>query len=182
MERIVPFFMILFLCGCGTVEYVDESNRLPPPTFTSASPMNDSPYLEVAPASGEIVSTPSEAWRAMAALKPQAGLITAGCRLQDRFDRESLIAYEFMDGQARIGLNLKLDSGGIANPGKMEMKSAMIKFRYRFQEGKQGKEKCRYNSPVQGLVGSAFNELHERKDNTVWQALQDMNPAGLMDR
>ena len=103
---------------------------------------------------------------------------TQGCTMGDRFDREGVLAYNFSDGQSRLALHMTLDDVGLSGA---EVERAMIRFTYKFQAIPHRKERCRYKSQWQGLIGSGYNEFFQRKTNTVWQELRDTNPLGVFD-
>jgi hypothetical protein len=103
---------------------------------------------------------------------------TQGCSFRDRFDRDGVVAYNFSDGQSRLALHMTLDDVGFSGA---EVERAMVRYTYKFQAIPHRKERCRYKSKWQGLVGSGYNELFQRKTNTVWQELRDTNPLGMFD-
>lgn len=94
------------------------------------------------------------------------------CSLRDRFDRKEVIAYNFSDGQSRLGLKLGVDGFSLSDPG-FKFEEIKVNFRYRLQPVKNKREKCLYASPWQGLVGSGYNELVLREEHTVYEALDD---------
>lgn len=87
--------------------------------------------------------------------------LPASCGLGDRFDRSEEIAYQW--GQNRLGLDV--DRAGAS------FKGFMLTYRLKFQDHKTKKERCRYKSSWQGLIGSGYNELFLREKNTVWDEL-----------
>lgn len=109
---------------------------------------------------------------------PQAAAVPKGCGIKDRFDRAAAVAYNFDDNQSRLALHMTVDGFGL---GGAEIEKAMVKFHYKFQPIKNRKERCRYPSGFQGLVGSSYNEFFLRENNTVMQELRDMNPLGLFE-
>jgi hypothetical protein len=92
----------------------------------------------------------------------------SSCRVNDRFDRKELVAYEW--GQNRMGFDvdgLGLTGGSVEN--------VQFSYRLRLQDYKTKKERCRYASSWQGLLGSGYNELVAREDgDTVWRELEAM--------
>lgn len=88
-----------------------------------------------------------------------------GCRVQDRFDKKALLAYEW-GGRSRLGL----DVDGLSYDS-YEVEQVKIEYRLRFQEYKTTKERCRYNSNWQGILGTGYNELFIRENDTIWQEL-----------
>ncbi len=98
------------------------------------------------------------------------------CRLKDRFDRKELVAYNFSDGQSRVGLRLAMDGFSLSDAGSFDVRSAGLNFRYRFQAIKKRKEKCLYKSSWQGFLGSGYNEFFVREEQTVLETLdQEMD-------
>lgn len=94
--------------------------------------------------------------------------LRSSCDIKDRFDRDLTLSYRFADGRTRIGLDVDADVMAARVDG--------IKFAFRYKLQKPGKKEradCLYESPVQGLVGSAYNELFLREKDTVWNALEE---------
>lgn len=79
------------------------------------------------------------------------------CSVKDRIDRDALIAYEWSRNR------LSMDVDGIGG-GDMGM---MMTYKIRLQPEKTKKQKCRYNSSWQGMIGSGYNELMIREDDTL---------------
>ncbi len=103
--------------------------------------------------------------------------VPVGCSLKDRFDRGAALAYNFDDQQTRLSLHLSGDAGF----GGFDMEKVMVKYTYKLQPIPHRKDKCKYKSNWQGLIPSAYHELHVRQKNTVWDQLRDENPLGLFD-
>jgi hypothetical protein len=89
------------------------------------------------------------------------------CRFQDRFDRTELIAYQW-DGRNRLGVDVE----GVGFGDSVE--GVKLQYTLKLQNHQNRKEKCRYDSQWQGLIGSSYNEFFLRKENTVWQQLEDI--------
>lgn len=94
--------------------------------------------------------------------------LPAGCSLGDRFDRTETIAYQW--GQNRIGFTHDADGA--------DVKGGFLRYKLKFQPHQTSKERCKYKSSWQGLVGSAYNELYLRESNTVWQDLKSLRADG----
>lgn len=92
------------------------------------------------------------------------------CRLKDRFDREAILAYEW--NRSRFAL----DVDGIGGGG--DQSGARIQYTIRLQPEKTDKQKCRYKSSWQGLMGSGYNEFILRKENTVIQEINVKRAEG----
>lgn len=97
-----------------------------------------------------------------------------GCDMGDRFDRGAALAYNFDNHQTRLSLHLSVDGPSLSNPGNLELNTAMIRFTHKFQKPSKTEEaKCLYPSKVQGLLGSAYNELFVRENYTILDELKD---------
>lgn len=93
-----------------------------------------------------------------------------GCHIKDRFDRKAVLAYQW--GRNRIGL----DIDGIGYDS-MDLEEIKMTYRLRLQNHKRKKEKCRYNSSWQGMIGSSINEFYKREDDTVMQRFDALKKA-----
>lgn len=89
------------------------------------------------------------------------------CGVKDRFDREAVLAYEW-DRQ-----RLALDVDGVELGGDGDF-AFRLEWKLRLQPEKTKKQKCRYNSAWQGLIGSGYNELFIREEDTVYEEFRDM--------
>lgn len=99
--------------------------------------------------------------------------LSGHCKIKDRFDRKDMIAYNFSDGQSKVGLKLDVDGFSLSDVGDFDVQTVAINFRYRFQPIRKKKEKCLYRSSWQGLIGSGYNEFFVREDQTVYDALDE---------
>lgn len=104
--------------------------------------------------------------------RPLVTLSMQGCKIKDRFDRKDTIAYNFSDGQSRLAFKLNMEGPSLFNPTNFEFKGAMLRFTYKLQPETKRKGHCLYSSPVQGLVGSVYNEMFNREYDTVWHELR----------
>jgi hypothetical protein len=104
-----------------------------------------------------------------------------GCSIKERFDRTSVLAYNFSDRKSRLSLHMDIDGIGLKNPANIEVEGMMLKFRYKFQPIKDRKEACLYPSGWQGWGGSVYNEFFVREKDTIREELMDKNPLGLFD-
>lgn len=93
------------------------------------------------------------------------------CRLKDRFDREALIAYEW--DRSRMALDVDGIGGGSDNSG------LRFEYKIRLQPEKNEKQKCRYNAKWQGLLGSGYNEIVLRKQDTVMEEIRQKRSESL---
>ena len=162
------FMLTLGLCGCATLDTADA-----PPNRESIGTVivrnNVDPYPTSALGLNNIAPAAGRTMPARPGRFSYSG--AASCRLQDRFDRREVIAYNFADGQSRLGLKLGVDGFSLSDAGRFSVTEAKLTFRYRFEPLKKGREKCLYESPWQGLAGSGYNELVQREEHTVYEAL-----------
>lgn len=97
-----------------------------------------------------------------------------GCKIGDRFDRTTTLAYNFKDNQSQLALKLSVEGPRFSDPGRLEFNSAIIRYTHKFSKPLAGrKERCRFQSSFQGLLGSAYNELFVRNTYTVWKELRN---------
>lgn len=177
--RFVVLAIVLFLVsGCAT-DSPYYTLAPPPPAFdpSGAHAMQIQPVQlnSIAPASMEgMAATPvadsttlSDVEIGSALAARRKGFVS-DCSIGDRFDRDMTLAYNFRDGQSRLGL----DVDGLSYDS-LKVEAVKLEFRYRFSPGKTKKEKCRYESGFQGLVGSAYNEFVRREHNTIWNDIED---------
>lgn len=92
------------------------------------------------------------------------------CRMKDRFDRKALLAYEW--NRSRVAVDI--DGLNVGWSGVSDFEAVKLEYRLRLQPEKTPKEKCRYASHWQGLLGSGYNEMFVREDKTVWQGLKKL--------
>jgi hypothetical protein len=93
---------------------------------------------------------------------------TRKCRIQHRFDRKAMLAYEW--DRSRIAL----DVNGINIGGSDDDQGFRLEYRIKLSPEKTKVEKCRYASRWQGLIGSSYNEFFIREEDTVWQELREI--------
>lgn len=98
-----------------------------------------------------------------------------GCDLGDRFDRGATLAYNFKDNQTRLALHLSLEGPKFSDPTRLELNSVLIRYTHKFSKppSSNRREKCRFQSSFQGLLGSAYNEFFVRNSYTVWKELRN---------
>jgi len=171
----ITLFMV---SGCAT-----DSRRYalapPPPAFNPANAAlamtRPADLNDITPASMEgftaapiADSTTLSDAEISAAMAARRKAFVSECSIGDRFDRDLTLAYNFSDGQTRLGL----DIDGLSYDS-LNIEAVKLEFRYRFSAGKAKKEKCRYESGFQGLVGSAYNEFVRREHNTIWNDIED---------
>ncbi len=91
------------------------------------------------------------------------------CSISKRFDRKAMVAYEWDRNR------LSVDLDGVTG-GETGMR---VEYKIRLQPEKTRAQKCRYNSKWQGLVGSGYNELILRKEDTVWQEIKEIRTEAI---
>ena len=89
------------------------------------------------------------------------------CGFKDRFDRKAILAYEWERSR------LALDVDGLSFGGSDDQ-AIKIQYTLRLQPEKSKEQRCRFNSPWQGLIGSGYNELFVREQDTVYEELREM--------
>lgn len=186
MGRLWPLSLLLCVCACTSPTVFDKKfnrDRAAAPFFFLQN--------QVPTAGEQLLADESAVYRPMQDLnlaqqhdrdvgeRPAlAAAMPAGCSISDRFDRKGVLAWNFSDNQSRLSLNMKIDGIGFTGA---EVEQVMLKFTYKFQPLKNRKERCRYPSGFQGLIGSGYNEFFLRQRDTVWDELRDKNPLGLFD-
>ena len=83
-----------------------------------------------------------------------------GCHIKDRFDRRAVLAYQW--GRNRIGF----DVDGIGFDS-MDVEEVKMTYRLKLQPHISKRDKCRYQSSWQGMIGSGYNEFYKRENDTV---------------
>lgn len=98
-----------------------------------------------------------------------------GCNIGDRFDRGATLAYNFSDNQSQLALNLSIEGPQFDDPGHFQFNSVLVRYTHKFSKppASSRKEKCRFQSSFQGLLGSAYNEFFVRNTYTVWKELRN---------
>lgn len=164
---VFPTVAVLMLAGCSSSS--DSAFLAPaPPEFDFNAPRQPITTVDIAPPAGGMETQPVDETldeSVVAALEEQR--IPAKCRIKDRFDRKDVLAFEW--GQNRLSFDvagLGLDS--------YEIEKVRVRYRLRFQDYKTKKERCRYASSFQGLIGSGYNEFFVRKNDTVWEELKKL--------
>jgi hypothetical protein len=158
--------LAFLLCGCSTAP---QSTRTPIDRLDFNTPLASSATsvtqgLSLADYAPEISKNPAKLGLSEDAAK------SLGCNIKDRFDRDAALAYNFDDRQSRLALHLSLDGPSFSDPGRMELNSFMVRYTHKFSKPPQSKkEKCRFESNFQGVLGSAYNEFFVRNNYTVWK-------------
>ncbi len=89
------------------------------------------------------------------------------CSIKDRFDRKSILAYEW----GRNKISIDIDGINLKNSGN---KAILFEYKLHIHPEKTKKELCRSSSKWQGIIGSSYNELFIRKDDTIWMQLNNI--------
>jgi hypothetical protein len=94
-----------------------------------------------------------------------------GCSVKSRFDREALMAYEWGDGGRQ---RLALDVDGIGFD-QFDLEQVRLEYKIRLSAEPTKKQRCRYASSWQGMLGSGYNEMFVREGgDTIWNELGDL--------
>ncbi len=106
---------------------------------------------------------------------PKSALSAAAvdCSIKDRFDRKALIAYEW--NRNRVAL----DVDGVGLGGGGDDMGFRVEYKIRLQPEKTKVQKCRYSSNWQGIVGSGYNELILRDDDTVMEEVRTIKDEAI---
>lgn len=156
----------LILCSCGPSAKNSEIVRaMPPPNFDSTELLNipnedlmqRTQHIETVHAEGLL-----QDGLALESSKP-----LKKCRIKDRFDRKAVFAYQMDEGR------LSLDVDGL-NMGSTNIERVYLQYKISLQPEFEKKDHCKYASAYQGLIGSAYNELVLREEDTVWEELSDI--------
>jgi len=91
------------------------------------------------------------------------------CRITDRFDRKLLLSYEQDGGNTKYGFDI---DGLLSTSGKK--RNIVFSYKKKLNASAIKKKPCRFNSNLQGLLGSVYNEVFLRKNDTVWGDIKDL--------
>ncbi len=141
-------FSIITLSGCATTEYTSPIAPSPPSISMSQKLVKNENILIKTPINTSLT-------------------LKSKCNIKDRFDRKSVLAYEW----GRSKLSLDLDGINLKNSST---KAILIQYKLRIQPEKTEKQRCRFPSNWQGLIGSSYNELFIRKDQKIWDEITNM--------
>ncbi len=167
LNNVVFCLGILTLSGCVTSEKSVSLAPTPPVASAVVSDEINQDYSYVDVASGSAVIAEDVGAIPVAVAAPAVSLdqnvhVPDGCRVQDRFDRKALLAYEW--DRSRFSL----DVDGLSMGGA-DIDMVRLEYKIRLQPEKTKKQKCRYPSRWQGLIGSGYSELMVREDDTVFE-------------
>lgn len=183
LKRINPVLIAaiaLALAGCS---HSDESAQFsmapPPPAFDLVSDAQPYGPPHIMAFSGQPVVFPSnitlsdvgmpgqdaEYYAQQTALR-ESTTENKKCSIKDRIDRDAVLAYQW--GQNRVGLRVR----GL-NIGGEGIDQVKLEYKLRLQPHKTRKEKCRYESNWQGVIGTSYNEMFVREKDTVWDQIDE---------
>lgn len=163
----------LLLTGCVTSNASKPLAPAPPEVNFSSVP-RDIPF--------DVARSPVDV-NALSAVSPAAGAppieiaksLTEEdkekrCRIQDRFDRKAILAYEW--DRSRVALDM--DGLNVGFDGISKFEQIKLEFRMKLQRGekKDRRAACRYKSGWQGIAGSGYNEFFRREGDTVWEEIK----------
>ena len=90
------------------------------------------------------------------------------CMIHHRFDRDSVLAYEWDRKRLDFDVDgLNMDGDGID--------AVKLEYTLYLQPKKKDKRShCRYKSQWQGLIGTGYNEFFIRKEDTFWDEIRSL--------
>lgn len=178
-KRINPVLLAaiaLAMAGCAHSDESQAALAPPPPTFDVSAAHETFEPQQLRAFTGQPIPFPSHI-KLSEGVTPVEDSYYAGtkaslkteqsskkCSVKDRIDRDDLIAYQW--GRNRLGL----DVDGI-NMRSTELEGFKLQYTLRLQPHKTRKEKCRYESGWQGMIGSGYNEMFLRQEDTIWMQL-----------
>lgn len=153
------------LAGCNNVHTTQALAPAPPERNYSHISETSSPKELIIIENSQVISEPSIIYTSLSedTDKPK-------CKINHRFDNKAVVAYEW--DRSRIALDF--DGIGLDWDGFTEFEQVKLEYRLKFSPEKTKKERCRYPSRWQGLVGSGYNEFFLRDENTVWEELREI--------
>ena len=90
------------------------------------------------------------------------------CLIHHRFDRKSVLAYEW----DRERLDFDVDGLNMDGDGEQAVK---LEYTLYLQPKKKDKRShCRYKSQWQGMIGTGYNEFFRREDDTFWDEIRSL--------
>lgn len=178
-KRINPVLLAaiaLAMAGCSHSNESQFSLAPPPPTFDVSVPYEATESPPLRAFTGQPIPFPSHIKLSegvtpvedsyyggtRVALKTEQS--SKKCSIKDRIDRGDLIAYQW--GRNRLGL----DVDGI-NMRSTDLEGFKLQYTLRLQSHKTRKEKCRYESGWQGMIGTGYNEMFVREQDTIWMQI-----------
>ncbi|PCK00448.1 MAG: hypothetical protein COA45_01325 [Zetaproteobacteria bacterium] len=182
-NKLILSISLLALSGCVTTGKSEPLAPSPPSVASSSFSAQQShiPYqphyfsapmqvallrVDTAPITESSLGVPPEINAEYLPLKG-ASSSSSKCGIKDRFDRKAILAYEW--GRSRLAL----DVDGLNLSGGSE-RAIRLEYKMRFQPEKTKKQRCRYSSSWQGLIGSGYHELFVREEDTVWEEAKDV--------
>ncbi len=170
LQIVFMSLMAVALAGCSS-NMTTASLAPAPPKFDPDAPRDAITELSIEPAigAGQGLGTPqggsAEPVPEIVAVAFEQEVRPKSCRPQDRFDRKALVAYEW-SGRNRLGF----DIDGLSYDS-YDVEQVKLQYRLRFDTYRTKKERCRYKSNWQGMIGTGYNELFMRENDTLWQEL-----------
>ncbi len=166
----------LFLClslatlsGCVTAQNTSPLAPFPPAIDASSAAQNQqlyTPHYFTEPPQNDALQDDVgiEVKNSITPITPKQN---SECSLKDRFDRKSILAYEW----GRNKISLDIDGVNLKNSGN---RGVFIEYKLNIHPEKTKEQRCRTASSWQGLVGSTYNEIFIRKDKKIWSEVTDI--------
>lgn len=168
-HRLKKFGCLLIMLTASACTTSAEHHSHPlaaPPSFDAAYTVPDTHYnMNIVPVRSDVLAALDSDPNVPSGFNDTPVNVSAAeganCNIQDRFDRNALIAYEWgQNTQNRLGL----DVDGIGWGGG-EIEQVKLQYTFRLQPERPKKMGCRYTSGWQGMVGSGYNEMFMRPEN-----------------
>lgn len=160
--------LAFLLCGCSTAP---QSTRTPIDRLDFNTPLAAANSVQQGLSPSDYAPETSQNPAKLGLSEDAAKSL--GCNIRDRFDSGAALAYNFDDRQSRLALHLSMEGPSFSDPGRLQLNSVLVRYTHKFSKPPQSKkEKCRFESNFQGVLGSAYNELFVRNNYTVWKELR----------
>jgi len=141
---------LLSACG-GSSESATVVRALPPPDFDSRM-LSSETEIDIAARLQSFDEQSGGLGDSGQELGIETNKIVKSCRIKDRFDTGSLLAYQMDEGL------LSLDVDGL-NHNSQKINKVYLNYTVSLQPELEKKDPCVYASAYRGLLGSAYSEL-----------------------
>ena len=162
--------ILILLSGCSNnIGAFNTQQRVEPPIYSSSDDYNpeeidDYPITEH---SNNYKNIDIET--VLANNQKTKSVSRKNCNIMDRFDRKLLLSYEQDGGNTKYGF----DVDGILSTNSKK-RNIMFSYKKKLNPSTIKKKPCRFNSNIQGLLGSVYNEVFLRQDDTVWSDIKEI--------
>ncbi len=172
------FTAVVLMTGCSTNEIssntsINAYSLVTPPEhqLTSKNYLAENIGVSRADKTHPDAETPGYSTRVFYSSKESGGGDDK-CSIKDRFDRKGVLAYYSADRTKRLSFHT----------GSFD--EAMFRYSFKLSKKLDRKDRkkinCLYNSRVQGILGSVYNEFNLREgDNALDEAFDEIEERGL---